>query len=72
MSWEGCECVERVSGKMSGEPVIRGTRVLADTIVSNFVAGSSLEEIGENYPHVPEKVIRDVIAFYERQRPLVA
>jgi len=42
MTWEGCEAVERVPGKMSGEPVIKGTRVLADTIISNFESGSSL------------------------------
>ena len=71
MTWEGCEVVERVPGKMSGEPVIKGTRVLADTIISNFESGSSLDEIAENYPHVPEETIRKVIAFYERHHQLV-
>ena len=71
MTWEGCDAVEKVPGKMSGEPVIKGTRVLADTIVSNFEAGSSLDEIEENYPHVPEEAIRKVIAFYERHHQLV-
>jgi uncharacterized protein (DUF433 family) len=65
MTWDECEVVERVAGKMSGEPVIKGTRVLADTIISNFESGSSLDEIEANYPHVPEEAIRKVIAFYE-------
>ena len=65
MMWDGCEAVERVEGRMSGEPVIKGTRVLADTIISNFEAGSSLDEIEQNYPHVPKEAIRKVIAFYE-------
>ena len=69
--WSGCDVIESVPGKMGGEPVVRGTRVLADTIVGNFESGSSLEEIQENYPHVPEDVIRRVIAFYERQHQLV-
>jgi uncharacterized protein (DUF433 family) len=62
-AWTGCDLVERVPGKMSGHPVVRGTRVLADTIVDNFEGGSSVEEIHENYPHVPVENIRKIIAF---------
>jgi uncharacterized protein (DUF433 family) len=65
--WSDCEEVERVPGKMNGEPVIKGTRVLAETIVSNFESGSSIEEIHENYPHVPMDAIRKVIAHHRRQ-----
>ena len=71
VDWSGCDVIESVPGKMSGEPVIKGTRVLAGTIVGNFESGSSLKEIHENYPHVPEDAIRKVIAFYERQHQLV-
>ncbi len=65
MDWNACEVVERVSGKMSGEAVIKGTRVLADTIVANYEGGSSPEEIHENYPHVSDDAIRRVIAFHQ-------
>jgi uncharacterized protein (DUF433 family) len=68
--WSDCEEVDRVPGKMNGEPVIKGTRVLAQTIVSNFESGSSLEEIHENYPHLPMDTIRKVIAHH--RHPLVA
>ena len=68
MTWEGCTEVERVDGKMSGEPVIKGTRVLAQTIVDSYDSGSSIEEIAENYPHIPVDTIRKVLAFSERQR----
>jgi uncharacterized protein (DUF433 family) len=68
MTWEGCAEVERVDGKMSGEPVIKGTRVLAQTIVDSYDSGSSIEEIAENYPHIPADTIRKVLAFNERQR----
>lgn len=71
IDWSGCDVIESVSGKMSGEPVIAGTRVLADTIAGNFESGSSLEEIYENYPHVSEDMIRKVIAYYEHQHQLV-
>jgi uncharacterized protein (DUF433 family) len=33
--WDDCNLIERVPGKMSGEPVIKETRVLAQTIVAD-------------------------------------
>jgi uncharacterized protein (DUF433 family) len=50
IDWIGCELVERVPGKVSGRPIVRGTRILADTIVQDAELGSPLEEIHENYP----------------------
>jgi hypothetical protein len=50
VDWTGCELVERVPGKVSGRPIVRGTRILADTIVQDAELGSPLEEIHENYP----------------------
>jgi len=32
INWTGCDLVERVPGKVSGRPIVRGTRILADTI----------------------------------------
>jgi uncharacterized protein (DUF433 family) len=63
VDWYGSELTEQIPGKMSGNPVVKGTRVLADTIVSNFEGGSSVEEIHENYPSVPVDKIRTLIAF---------
>ena len=63
MDWEGCDLVERVPGKVSGQPVIKGTRILADTIIEDAELGSSVEEIHENYPSVPVEKINKLIAF---------
>lgn len=70
MDWTACSEVEVVPGKMNGEPVIKGTRVLADTIVSNYESGVPVEEIEGNYPHIPEETIRRVLAFHERHQPV--
>ena len=48
IDWTGCELVERIPGKVSGRPLVRGTRILADTIVQDAELGSPLEEIHEN------------------------
>jgi uncharacterized protein (DUF433 family) len=63
MYWSGCELVEVVPGKVSGATLVKGTRVPADAIVSNFESGSPVEEIAENYPSVPLETIRGLLSF---------
>ena len=63
IDWTGCALVERVPGKVSGRPIVRGTRILADTIVEDAELGSPVEEIHENYPEVPISDIRKLLAF---------
>ena len=63
IDWTGCELVERVPGKVSGRPIVRGTRILADTIVQDAELGSPLEEIHENYPDLSITAIKRLISF---------
>jgi uncharacterized protein (DUF433 family) len=49
IDWSGCEVVEVIPGKVSGVPILKGTRVQADSIVENFEGGSPVEEIGYNF-----------------------
>jgi uncharacterized protein (DUF433 family) len=63
IDWADCELVERIPGKVSGRPVVRGTRILADTIVQDAELGSPLEEIQENYPDLSLTVIGQLISF---------
>jgi uncharacterized protein (DUF433 family) len=67
IDWTGCELVERIPGKVSGRPIVRGTRILADTIVQDAELGSPLEEIHENYPDLPLETIRRLISFAHAQ-----
>jgi uncharacterized protein (DUF433 family) len=55
--WTDCPLVEVVPGKVSGVPLLRGTRLPADTVLSNYEAGSSVEEIADNFD-VSEQTIR--------------
>lgn len=45
MDWSACELVEIVPGKVSGHPILSGTRVPADAVVENFESGESVEEL---------------------------
>ena len=35
IDWTQCELIERVPGKVSGRPILRGTRILPDAIVNS-------------------------------------
>ena len=68
IDWTGCELVERVPGKVSGRPIVRGTRILADTIVQDAELGSTLEEIHENYSDLSVSAIQRRISFAQSTR----
>ena len=51
-----------------GQPIVRGTRILADTIVEDAELGSPLEEIQENYPDLSLTAIQELIAFAHSHR----
>jgi uncharacterized protein (DUF433 family) len=47
---------------------VRGTRILADTIVQDAELGSPLEEIQENYPDLSPAAIQQLISFAHAHR----
>jgi uncharacterized protein (DUF433 family) len=62
VDWSGCPIVEVVPGKVSGVPIIRGSRVPADQVIENYGAGESPEDIAYNFDLNPED-IRAVLAY---------
>jgi uncharacterized protein (DUF433 family) len=71
MDWSNCEIVEINPHKVSGVPILKGTRVQADTIVENYEGGSDVEEIAENFA-IPVAMVREVLAFAGCSQRLVA
>jgi uncharacterized protein (DUF433 family) len=67
VDWSGCPIVEVVPGKVSGVPIIRGSRVPADQVVENHDAGESPENIAYNFDLDPED-IRVVLAYAARRQ----
>jgi len=47
VDWTGCPLVEVNPRKVSGVPILKGTRVQADAIVENYEDGSPIEEISD-------------------------
>ena len=68
IDWLACELIEQVPGKVSGRPIIRGTRILPDAIVNSFDAGETLDEIHEDYPGLSAAQIQRLIEFAHARR----
>jgi len=62
MDWSGCDIVEAVPGKVSGVPILKGTRVPADAVIENYESGESVDEIAFNFDLKPEDV-RKVLTY---------
>jgi uncharacterized protein (DUF433 family) len=68
IDWLACELVEQVPGKVSGRPVVRGTRVMPDAIVNSYDLGDSIDEIHEGFPTLSVAQIKRLIEFAHAQR----
>ncbi|MCC6537898.1 MAG: DUF433 domain-containing protein [Bryobacterales bacterium] len=68
IDWTACELVERLPGKVSGQPIVRGTRILPDPIVRSYDRGESLEDIREAWPSLSVEQIKALIAFAMARR----
>jgi len=68
MDWSGCELVEVIPGKVSGVPLLRGSRVPIEQVVGSYEGGESVEEIAYNYDLNPED-IRAVLTYKHGLQP---
>jgi len=68
IDWMACELIEQVPGKVSGQPIVRGTRILPDAIVNSFDLGESVEELHEGFPSLSIAQIERLIEFAHAQR----
>jgi uncharacterized protein (DUF433 family) len=68
IDWMEGELIESVPGKVSGRPVVRGTRILPDAIVGSYDLGESLEDLAEGFPSLTVAQIRRLIEFAHTRR----
>src|SRR5450432_1139494 len=65
LNWSQCPAVESVADRRSGAWVFRDTRMPVATVFENLEAGSSIEEIIEQF-HVTRHQIQAVLEFAAR------
>jgi len=68
IDWMACELIETVPGKVSGRPIVRGTRILPDGIVNSYDMGESIEGIREDWPSLSVAQIERLIEFAHAHR----
>ena len=71
MDWSGCVLVENNPLKLSGAPIVRGTRVQADAIVGNYRDGLSVDEISYQFGVAADQ-IRELLSFATRVQAVAA
>ncbi len=77
MDWKDCPLVEIVPGKVSGQPVIAGTRILADSIPENYEAfldeglspEDAIAETLECFPGAGLDRIKGLLSYYFAHQP---
>ncbi|MGO9317517.1 MAG: DUF433 domain-containing protein [Terracidiphilus sp.] len=68
IDWMACELIESVPGKVSGRPIVRGTRILPDAIVGSYDMGETIDELREGFPALSVSQIKRLIEFAHAQR----
>jgi len=68
IDWMACELIEQVPGKVSGRPIVRGTRILPDAIVDSYDLGETIDELKEGFPSLSVAQIERLIEFAHAQR----
>jgi hypothetical protein len=56
IDWTDCPDVERVPDRVSGQWVVKDTRILAQGVIENADAGATPEEIGDQYSTASEPI----------------
>jgi uncharacterized protein (DUF433 family) len=68
IDWTQCELIERVPGKVSGRPVVRGTRIMPEAIVGSYDLGETIEELHQGFPTLSVAQIKRLIEFAHARR----
>jgi uncharacterized protein (DUF433 family) len=68
IDWTQCELIERVPGKVSGRPTVRGTRIMPEAIVGSYDLGETIDELCEGFPSLSAAQITRLIEFAHAQR----
>lgn len=73
VDWSKCPDVERTAGKVSGQWVVVGTRILADGVIDNAEDGYTAEQIADEiFLGLPVDRARRIIAYARAQEARIA
>lgn len=67
--WSKCPLVEVDSLRVSGRPVLKGTRMPVEDIIANYEYGVSIDEISTQF-RIPASTVRELLSYVERHHAL--
>ena len=70
MDWTNCRVVEINPQKLSGTPILKGSRMPADAIVENYTSGLPADEIAEVF-EIPAEGVRELLAYAVEHDPSI-
>ena len=68
IDWTDCPLVEINPRKLSGTPILKGSRMPADAIVQNYRSGLPADEIAEVF-ELPADGVRKLLAYAVKHTP---
>ncbi len=66
INWPDCDLIEKLPGKMGGQPVIKGTRLRPDDLLNNRDQG--IDWIVANHGGISPDTVARIFAFYDRHK----
>lgn len=69
LDWSECSLVESDPARVSGRPVLKGTRMPAEDIVANYEHGVTVKEISEQFG-LDAGTVRELLSYAERHHAL--
>lgn len=69
VDWTQCALIETVPGKRGGKPVIKGTRLTPEDLLTNRAQG--VDWLVENHGGITPETVRAVFDFYDRHKARV-
>jgi uncharacterized protein (DUF433 family) len=65
LDWSNCRLVEIDLSRLSGRPVVKGTRMPVEDIIANYEYGVSISEISTQF-QIPALIIKELLSYVER------
>jgi len=69
LDWSKCPLVEIDPLRVSGRPVVKGTRMPVENIIANYEYGVSITEISTQF-QIPVQTVKELLYYVERHHAL--
>jgi len=65
IDWSNCPLVEIDPLRVSGRPVLKGTRMPVEDVIANYKYGVSISEISTQF-QIPATIIKELLRYVEK------